>query len=101
MIALERLFLRENIGCSMRAERFRNLLDARDDVEVAESAIQAVEIGLGIRGNKDRNNLIDRSQIRRGEVHPQFPFAGGEFHGPRATRNSIERLGQKRKCCRT
>ena len=55
----------ENIGYSMRAEKFRNLLDARDDVEVAESTIQAVEVGLGIRGNKYRNTLIDRSRIWR------------------------------------
>jgi hypothetical protein len=68
------------MGYSMCAERRRNLLDARNDIEVAESAIQAVEAGLGIRGNKYRNKLIDPSRIRRGEAHPQFPFAGGEFH---------------------
>ena len=64
----------------MRAEEFRNLLDARDNVEVTESAIQAVEVRLGIRGKKYRNKLIDRSRIRRGEAQPQFPFAGGEVY---------------------
>src|SRR5580692_10119280 len=64
----------------MRAEEFRNLLDARDNVEVTESAIEAVEVGLGIRGKKYWSKLIDRSRIRRGEAHPQFSFAGGEFH---------------------
>jgi hypothetical protein len=36
----------------MGGKSLRNLFEAGDDVEVAESAIKAVDVGFGIRGHE-------------------------------------------------
>ena len=56
---------------------FRGLLQAFDQVEVAQGSMEAVDIGLAVGRHQDRSDGRDAGGIERGNLFPDGFFSCG------------------------
>src|ERR1700726_2546873 len=81
-----------------RADSTRNLLQAFDQVEVAERAVEAVDVCFAVGGHEDGTHCGNSSWIKRGNLFPdgflpRSEFQSINFGGDLAGPVEINRVG--------